>query len=596
MKAIVLFTAIAVPLAIAPGLFFFHDVIPKAVIILIAAAAAALSLGRRPAAVASSQGARWFTSLICTLAASTLISTAFSANAELAWAGSDWRRLGAIELVAIMLIALAIAAGTGVRNGFLRAVCVSGVAAALYGIAQYFGWDPFLPGDAYRAGEGAFRIVRPPATLGHSDYFGAFLVWPVFAGIGVAHADPTRRWRYFGAIASGMALFAIALTGSRAAVAGALCGFCCLALLFRRAARIGVGAVIAAMILCAAVYLSPAGQALRARLHWIGEERTGGARLLLWRDSLSMAAARPALGYGPENFIAAFPPFQSVALSRAYPDFYHESPHNFILDALIAQGIPGAVLLLAVLVLGVAAGIRRRDLALLPALAAAIVAHQFSVLTAPTAFYLFAALALLTAEGGGTRPLPSSPSSLRLASMLAASAVAVLFCWTAWRLGQADRQLASIQRALDAGDYRAAADQYRQFLERRPPSTADLYISRRWASAATHSTNIASKLLFSELANTAANRATQSPEVRANAWYNLAAISAAGNRPQAAEAALRCAVQSAPNWFKPHWALARLLRLSGRPDEAVREAQRAFELNGGKNAEVAATFERLASR
>jgi O-antigen ligase len=599
MKALVVFTAIAAPLAIAPGLFFFHDVIPKAVIILMAAAAAALSLARHPAALVSSPGARWFTGLLCTLAASTLISTVFAAHAELAWAGSDWRRLGAIELVAIMLIALAVAAaGTGVRNGFLRAVCVTGAAAALYGIAQYLGFDPFLPRDAYRVGEGVFRIVRPPATLGHSDYFGAFLVWPVFAGIGVAYADPSRRWRYFGAIASGMALFAIALTGSRAAVAGALCGFCCLALLSRRAARIGAAAAIAAVILCAAVYLSPSGQALRARLHWIGEERAGGARLLLWRDSLSMAAARPALGYGPENFIAAFPQFQSVELSRAYPDFYHESPHNFVLDALIADGIPGAVLLLAVIALGIRAGVRSRDLALLPALAAAVVAHQFSVLTAPTAFYLFAALALLTAESGGKTPLRSSPSpsSLRLAPMLAASALAALFCGTAWRFAETDRQLASIRRALDAGDYRAAADQYRQLLGRRPPSTADLYFSRRWASAATHSTTIASKLLFSELANMAANRATQSAEVRANAWYNLAAISAAGNRPQATEAALRSAVQAAPNWFKPHWALARLLRLSGRRDEAAREAQRAFELNGGKDAEVAATFERLASR
>lgn len=595
MKAIVVVTAIAAPLAIAPGLFFFHDVVPKAVIILIAAAAAVLILARDPAAAIASRSARWFAGLVCALAGFTLISTVFSANAELAWAGSDWRRLGAIELVAVMLIALAIAAaGAGMRQAFLRAICVAGGTAALYGIAQYFGWDPLLPGDAYRAGEGVFRIVRPPATLGHSDYFGAFLVWPVFAGIGIAYGDRIRAWKYFGAVTSCLALFAIVLTGSRAAVAGSICGFCCLALLSRRAARLGAAAAAAAVVLSAAVYLSPAGQALRARLHWIGEERTGGARTLLWRDSLSMAAARPLAGYGPENFIAAFPQYQSVELSRAYPDFYHESPHNFVLDALISEGLPGALLLLSLIALGFAAGIRKRDLALLPALAAAVVAHQFSVLTVPTAFCLFAALALLTADPAA-EPRRST-FSLRLPSRVAASAVAVLFCGTASRFVQTDRDLASIKTALDAGQYRTAAEQYRRAIARRPPSTADLYFSRRWAAAATQSTDIASKLSFSELANTAAARATQSPELRANAWYNLAAISAAGNRPQATETALRSAIAAAPNWFKPHWALARLLRLSNRRDEALIEAQRAAELNGGKDAEVAATFEQIARR
>ncbi len=384
------------------------------------------------------------------------------------------------------------------------------------------------------------------------------------------------------------------LSGSRAAILGALCGFCCLALLSRRAARFGAVVAAAAIILSAAVYLSPAGQSLRARIHWIGEERTGGARTLLWRDSLSMAAARPLLGYGPENFIAAFPQYQSVELSRAYPDFYHESPHNFLVDALISDGVPGAVLLLALVALGIAAGLRKRDLALLPALAAAVVAHQFSVLTAPTAFCLFAALALLTAEPA--REPRRWTFSLRLPSMIAASAVAVLFCWTAWGFVQTDRELASIKMALDTGRYRSAAEQYGRVITLRRPSTADLYFSRRWAAAATQSTNIASKLSFSELANTAAVRATQSPEVSANAWYNLAAISAAGNRPQATETALRSAIAFAPNWFKPHWALARLLGLSNRRDEALTEAQRAAQLNGGKNAEVAATFGQIARR
>ena len=70
--------------------------------------------------------------------------------------------------------------------GICAALSVSGLAAGLYATLQYFGADPLLPQAAYQAGEGPFRIVRPPATLGHSDYLGVFLLWAAFAGVAVA--------------------------------------------------------------------------------------------------------------------------------------------------------------------------------------------------------------------------------------------------------------------------------------------------------------------------------------------------------------------------------------------------------------------------
>jgi len=91
------------------------------------------------------------------------------------------------------------------------------------------------------------------------------------------------------------------------------------------------------------LYVSPAGAKLRARMHWSLDDLRGGARLILWRDSLRMAMGRPLLGYGPETFTAQFPPFESVELSRAYPDFYQESPHNMFIDALTSHGLPGAL-------------------------------------------------------------------------------------------------------------------------------------------------------------------------------------------------------------------------------------------------------------
>src|SRR5438128_12283638 len=100
-----------------------------------------------------------------------------------------------------------------------------------------------------------------------------------------------------------------------------------------------------------------------------------------------MALARPLAGYGPETFTAEFPRWQSLDLARAYPDFAHESPHNIFLDALVAQGIPGLLLLMAACGLGFRGAWQakakhpRVAAALAAAPAAGMVAPPFTVVT-----------------------------------------------------------------------------------------------------------------------------------------------------------------------------------------------------------------------
>src|SRR5204863_5020769 len=109
-----------------------------------------------------------------------------------------------------------------------------------------------------------------------------------------------------------------------------------------------------------AFFASPLGWPLRSRTRWYMEDPWGGARIALWRDSLRMGLNRLPFGYGPEVFGASFPHWESKELARAYPDFAHESPHNIFLDALIAQGIAGPLLLAAFCVGGFLAARRAR--------------------------------------------------------------------------------------------------------------------------------------------------------------------------------------------------------------------------------------------
>ena len=66
---------------------------------------------------------------------------------------------------------------------------------ALYGIAQYFGWDPILPAAAYHIGEGIWTIVRPPGTLGYVSYFATWLLFVVFLSLALAALEESRSWR-----------------------------------------------------------------------------------------------------------------------------------------------------------------------------------------------------------------------------------------------------------------------------------------------------------------------------------------------------------------------------------------------------------------
>jgi putative inorganic carbon (hco3(-)) transporter len=622
MGAVAAFVLFCAPLALAPRLLFYFDVTPKVVILLVGAAIAILwtawNWDSLRAYCGTSQG-RWFTVASAALIVCCLVSAALSRNAALAWTGSNWRRFGAIPQTAAIAGGLALAAwarGNPARLSLvLRATCAAGVCAAAYGIGQYFGWDPILPASGYEAGEGPFRIVRPPGPLGHSDYFAAFLIWPIALGWGLATSESRSGWRALGWAATLLGAAAILLSGSRGAALGLLIGVAVLAVSRRTPWRklAGVGAL--AVLALGLFYVSPAALLLRARAHWIGEEPLGGARFLLWQDSIRMATARPWTGFGPDNFAADFPRFESAALARAYPDFYHESPHNIWLDTLTGNGLAALGMQLAAAALAVAAGWRalRRDRAtgeqrevpvLLAGFAGVLVAHQFAVFTATNALFFYLGAALLAGSAPRTdvdAPAPHRSTTYRstkgwavATAMATATAAAIVLCMVAFRMVQADAELGTAQRLMGHPDRRATVRAYQRAVEHRSTGvTADLYFSRAWAQIASTSPDVLSRLYFSQMAAESATLAVQSPEQLQNGWYNLAEIAATRNDSATVESSLRAAIETAPNWFKPHWALARLLQAQGRTGEAQLEARRVSDLYGGTDAEVSASLSEI---
>lgn len=584
---------VLVPLAITPGALFYFDVTPK-VLIAVCGAAVILPLAAqsRLAALRSSREGRWFWYLLGALAVSLVCCGAISVRPVLSFAGSGWRRYGVGEQIA--LLALAAAAGEAAARGhsrfLLKTMTCAGIPAAIYGIFQYLGWDPWLPRPAYHIGEGIWTIVRPPSTLGHAAYFANWLLFPVFAGVGLWMVE-NSRWRTLGAAAAGLESAAIVLSGTRAGILGLIAGAALLWIWRRPRISRRTAATAAAIALAGALfYWSPAGLALRSRTRWYIEDAWGGARLRLWRDSAAMATHRLAAGFGPETFSLVFPRYESKDLAQAYPDFYHESAHNIFLDAFTAQGAPGVLLLLALCAAAGAALWRERESALAAPFAAAfcstLVAHQFSVFTVPTALYFFVMLGMMAALGG--KPLPRSPRGWPVAISLMPAGIMV--CFGIWLL-RADRAQFEIKRLLETGNLAEAISSGTQ-QARHFGLLDELWYSRALLAARTRTNDLFLGMRAKQEALAAARIATVTSDEPQNAWYHLAQVYAAKNDFAGTEQSLRGAIAAAPHWFKPHWMLARMLQLAGRIPEARAEARIALDLDR-KDAEVARSLANL---
>ena len=602
MSLLLPLVAALVPILTLPHLFFYFDVTPKVTALLIGAAAACCAFGTNAGLLAEFAGTRPGRRLIAaltTLAVTLVISTATSTNKALSVSGGNWRRFGLVTQLAVLVFVLLAAAHISLGRirllPTLRTIAATGLVISGYTFVQYFGIDPLMPAAAYHVGEGFWTIVRPPGTIGHANYLGTYLIFVVFLGGSLFWQEQSRFWRFLGLAAAVAASFAIVLTGARSAILGAAAGAAFLLIRVKPQVRQMIAAAGMFLAVLAIFYYSPLGQKLRSRTRWYREDPIGGARLMLWRDSLAMWRDHPVVGWGPETYATEFPQYQSLELARAYPDYYHESPHNIFLDELTTKGAVGFLAFAAFAGLAVWACVgksRLEEQAVAAAFVAALVSCAFNVFVLTTAFFFYLTGALLISVRAG--PGFATKGAPRWSIVGAGVVLALLFVTFAVRLSVADIALARTKRLIDAGDPFRAGSAYETVLRWQPPgATSDLFYSRSMAPLSRRQRDLLSAVKAWQESLQAGLRATQLAEDRHNAYYNLATLYGMINNQVHAERSLRSAIQAAPNWFKPHWMLARVLNLNGKRDEARRAAQAALDRGGGKFPEVVETLAEL---
>jgi hypothetical protein len=328
----------------------------------------------------------------------------------------------------------------------------------------------------------------------------------------------------------------------------------------------------------------PTGKGVRARFTQWAEDRAGSPRLLVWRDSLPLLWQHPVSGIGPELFEGKFRRIESMDLARAYPDHYHESPHNFLLEVAIGQGLIGFALWLGLLSVASWSGLscfRRGDSAanpLLSALIATFISLQFCPLTTTNELYvlvlcaMLVGLAALRAPAESHSPVWSPPltwcgraAGAALVGIASAYAVqTTLYALAESRAFQ--RNLARAQELYDDG-------------RRFPMPAPNLELSRQCALVAQHSGSPEREQAFA-LGIKAAESGERGSAERFDALYQSAMLAIMTGDLSRAQTKLRAAVDCSPTWYRPRMALASVLWWQGRDQEAEREAARASDCAG----------------
>jgi hypothetical protein len=81
-------------------------------------------------------------------------------------------------------------------------------------------------------------------------------------------------------------------------------------------------------------------------------KQSTAARPIVWKSALQGVAARPILGYGPENFVVPFEKYfdNRLYLQENIGEIWFDKAHNVLFDKLIDVGILGTLILLGAII------------------------------------------------------------------------------------------------------------------------------------------------------------------------------------------------------------------------------------------------------
>jgi O-antigen ligase len=273
----------------------------------------------------------------------TATAAIFAAVPFVAVFGEQDRYLGLTYLLDMVVLYLAVAMAVrtdGDVGILLGAIVVAGVVDGGYAVMQTLGRDPFAWAADARG--------RPFATFGNPDQFGHFIsvLFGVLVGAAVGATGPGRRAV---AVASAVGTLGLAaIVATRGTLVGVVAAAAGIVTARRPTPRAALAGLALSVLVLAALLVTPLGQRAVATV----QSGVLPDRIPLWAIAGRATLARPLLGYGPDNFRAAFVgnrTADSLAILGPGPQ---TSAHDWMLDTSAMTGLIGLAAVLVLVGLG----------------------------------------------------------------------------------------------------------------------------------------------------------------------------------------------------------------------------------------------------
>jgi putative inorganic carbon (HCO3(-)) transporter len=236
----------------------------------------------------------------------------------------------------------------------LKVMVLVSTLIAIYGLSQFFGYDP-LPWGWY-----TFESRRSFATLGNPVLLGAYLstVLPISIYFTLQRRSKREVLFYLGS--SLLLTAAVLTTFSRGAWFGLFLGISFLVWQVSKREREVVGrylliAVVVAIALAVGftTFLTGDIPSLSFAKRIKSLTYVGGSlqtRLEIWKSGLEMIAARPLLGSGLETFRLAFPKYETLTYAKLQPTVLADNAHNFLIQLASTTGLITLLIFLSLII------------------------------------------------------------------------------------------------------------------------------------------------------------------------------------------------------------------------------------------------------
>jgi len=298
-----------------------------------------------------------------------IISLFFAHDIRMAIMGRKYRVEGFMTFLSYFLLFLAARTMAGLGKKLLMGITISATILSIYGIAQFYGFDPF-PRDFIRGGwKTAF------ATFGNPNFFGSYLVLV----IPVVLQDFVKNKHFISGICYGLLIYALICTLTRSAWVGigaAMVFYGIIYIYLYKNFRHDIQRIaIALLVTVVAIFIFniSTGSIFMSRFHSIskdareaiksdqkvneeainssGATESGLARFYIWAKVIELIKERPWTGYGIENLLEPFgEKFGNESVSQRLgfgkvtrpPD----KAHNEYLNIAVTTGIPSLMIYL----------------------------------------------------------------------------------------------------------------------------------------------------------------------------------------------------------------------------------------------------------